>query len=88
MIEIIGGIMGVALFVLSMLVRSERTKRKHAETRADEAEAEALHANQRVESTANLQEIEHERYVADDQAESDLLSRDISSRKPFGVYDD
>ena len=86
--EIIGIIAGGVMFILSAMVKSERGKRKDAETRADAAEAEAMNANQRSESTANLQEIEHARHEADDEAESDLLARDISNRKPFGMYND
>ena len=65
-VEILGVIAGVVALFMSMMVRSERDKRKVAETKVSELETEALHMNQRVESAEALQKIEHDRRVNDE----------------------
>ncbi|CAM0104319.1 hypothetical protein VPH159E362A_0041 [Vibrio phage 159E36-2a] len=66
-IEILGMIAGVVALFMSMMVRSERSKRKVAETKIDELEHEAINMNQRIESAQALQEIEHERRKNDEE---------------------
>lgn len=65
-VEILGVIAGIVALFMSMMVRSERDKRKVAETKVSELETEALHMNQRVESAEALQKIEHNRRVNDE----------------------
>lgn len=72
--EWIMAVLGAVTFFMSMMVRSERSKRKHMETKNDhlndkvnELETEAMNLNQRAESAEALQKIEHERRKADDE---------------------
>lgn len=71
---IIAAIMGVVAFIASMLVRSARKER-------DDANAEAMSANQRVESLKNIEEIKRERQEKDNTIT-------VDRERPLGVWHD
>ena len=66
--------MGVVALIASMMVRSARKER-------DEANTEALSANQRVESLKNIEEIKRERQEKDN-------SITVDREHPMGVWHD
>lgn len=67
-------VMGVVAFIASMLVRTARGER-------DDANAEAMSANQRVESLKNIEEIKRERQEKDNTIT-------VDRERPLGVWHD
>lgn len=78
---IITVVMGVVAFVASMLVRSARGERDIAVKERDDANAEAMSANQRVESLKNIEEIKRERQEKDNTIT-------VDRERPLGVWHD
>lgn len=81
---ILGGIVGVVLLIGSLLFKNERQARKTAEKERDDAQAEAMSANQRVESASAIAEINREKEKKDDE----IIHSPVDRIRPFGVWDD
>ena len=78
---ILRGVVAVVLLIGSLLFKNERQLRKTAEKERDEANTEALSANQRVEFLKNIEEIKRERQEKDN-------SITVDRERPMGVWHD
>lgn len=81
---ILSGIAGVVLFIGSLLFKNERQLRKTAEKERDDAQAEAMSANQRLESAGAIAEINREKEKKDDE----IIHSAVDRNRPLGVWDD
>ena len=74
---------GVIALIASMFTRSANQGRKLAEKERDDAQAEAMSANQRVESASAIAEINREKEKKDDE----IIHSPVDRTRPFGVWD-
>jgi hypothetical protein len=81
---IMGGIAGVVILFLSMMAKSARSDKKLAEKERDDAQAEAMSANQRIESMGVIAEINREKEVKDDE----IINSPVDRNRPLGVWVD
>ena len=75
---------GVIAFIASMFTRNANQGRKLAEKERDDAQAEVMSANQRVESASAIAEINREKEKKDDE----IIHSPVDRTRPFGVWDD
>lgn len=75
---------GIIAFIASMFTRSANQGRKLAEKERDDAQAEAMSANQRVGSASAIAEINREKEKKDDE----IIHSPVDRTRPFGVWDD
>lgn len=81
---ILSGVVGAILLIGSLLFKNERQARKTAEKERDDAQAEAMDANQRLESAGAIAKINREKEKKDDEIINSTVDRD----RPLGVWDD
>lgn len=81
--EILGGLAGVAILVLSMMVKSSKSDKKAAELERDQAVQKAQSTQKRVEAHEKRQEIEEDIAIGDlpntDGVHDDPYNRDSRS---------
>lgn len=75
---------GIIAFIASMFTRSANQGRKLAEKERDDAQAEVMSANQRVESASAIAEINRQKEKKDDE----IIHSPVDRTRPFGVWDD
>lgn len=75
---------GAVILFLSMMVKSARSDKKLAEKERDDAQVEAMSANQRIESMGAIAEINREKEVKDDE----IINSPVDRNRPLGVWID
>lgn len=75
---------GIIAFIASMFTHSANQGRKLAEKERDDAQAEAIDANQRLESAGTIAKINREKEKKDDEIINSPADRD----RPLGVWHD
>lgn len=80
---ILGALGAVAVLVMSLVTRNARQGKKLAEKERDDAQAEAMNANQRAESQDAIAKINREKEKKDDQ----IIHSPVDRTRPLGVWD-
>ncbi len=79
--EILGGMAGVAILVLSMMVKSSKSEKKAAELERDQAVQKAQSTQKRVEAHEKREEIEQD-IAMGDLPNTDGMHDDPYNRDP------